>query len=391
MAKTTKKPAAKKPVARPNKVKPGKNPPTDGKPPVESELLLDQIDPTPAESVRAGYNEEYTDRYAEAYERGDKLPPIDVFGGFGKFFLGDGGHRRKACLKLGRKKVVCLVRAFASDDDAFAAALRHAAGSNESHGLNRTNEDKRAAVSAVIGRPEYETASDTAIGELCKVGHVLVRLVREKLTDDGVLTGKAASTARGYKPDASIRGGAVTDGKGNVVKPAAESGRATSQDEPATKSEPEPTTPKATTPPEPNGSPLADQVRDGTGRVVPPQLMECFRSGRQLVRDTRELLGEVFDGIQAASGEEWGKGLPAILTTVEAEIKTVGENVGSSIPAYLCPHTDDTGTHVQPGNCKVCHGRGWLSRHVYRQLPDPVKQLCKDRAGKDAVGDETTV
>ncbi|MCE9563191.1 MAG: hypothetical protein K8U57_14200 [Planctomycetes bacterium] len=156
---------------------------------------------------------------------------------------------------------------------------------------------------------------------------------------------------------------------GDVEVPRSESGNVTSAE-----------------PPEPKPS-NREIVRDAAGRPIPAALASQFVAARDANRDAQKLVKELRKFIGSMAHQEWGKGIPAILSTVEAETKTVGENVASSIPAYLCPHTDDAGVHVQPGNCKVCHGRGWLSRHVYRQLPDPVKQICKDRAEK--AGEET--
>jgi uncharacterized ParB-like nuclease family protein len=123
------------------------------------QLEILDIDTRPAAAVRAVMNSECVDRYMELVEDGVRLPPVDVYafrdldGGL-TAFLGDGRHRLEAWTAAGQREALCTVTWCESVAEAERRAWEHAAGANATHGLPRTNEDKVAAVRAVIGRPE---------------------------------------------------------------------------------------------------------------------------------------------------------------------------------------------------------------------------------------------
>lgn len=80
------------------------------------------------------------------------LPPAVVYrNGKAGHLLSEGFHRHAAYTAAGRKSMPCEVR-----EGDRAAALLNAAGSNQSHGLKRTNEDKRLAVRlALAAAPDW--------------------------------------------------------------------------------------------------------------------------------------------------------------------------------------------------------------------------------------------
>lgn len=57
-------------------------------------------------------------------------------------------------------------------------ARLYAAGCNDSHGLRKTPEDKRAAVRMLLADEEWGKASDRWIGDQCHVTHPFVAEVR---------------------------------------------------------------------------------------------------------------------------------------------------------------------------------------------------------------------
>lgn len=338
------------------------------------ELDLSKINTTVAASVRATVQQEAVDRYAEAYEQGEELPPVDVYAGGNVYYLADGGHRYKAVSKIGRKTIKALVRQCATEQEAHAAAVLHAAGANALHGLPRSPEDKRAAVRSVIGRPEYADASDSAIADICRVSHVLVRLVREQMTAQGLLSGPASATARPYKQGAKLRGGAEADGKGGIVASVIKQESASSN--PVAR-------PEETSAPPPNSV----GVRDSRGRAVPAKLVESFRRGKELLLAVREAMNQVQATIRQAVTNCGGEALPAVVHLIDSEIASVIENVSSAIPYACCPHLADDGSHRQGRTCRVCGGRGWVSRHVWRQMPDTLRALCDSQSSTTAQED----
>ena len=61
------------------------------------------------------------------------------------------------------------------------AALGHALGANDQHGLRRTNDDKRNAVKLALKDPEWWAWSNVDISRLCRVSDKTVARVREDL------------------------------------------------------------------------------------------------------------------------------------------------------------------------------------------------------------------
>lgn len=97
--------------------------------------------------------------YAEAMDRGDKFPPPVVFWIPGqKRFVADGFHRILAYKRNGVKTVRCQIRCGTKRD-----AILYAAGCNRTHGVRRTNEDKRKAVLTFLGDKEWCKWADTVI------------------------------------------------------------------------------------------------------------------------------------------------------------------------------------------------------------------------------------
>lgn len=165
----------------------GKAKPVSADGPQVLAVKLSDIDPAPAEAVRAGYDEQVVEDWSAELQGGAEFPPADVFR-YGTYHaLGDGGYRLRSHRAAGRDRMACRVHVCKSKDEAVRAAYAMAAGANEHHGVRRSYEDKRAAVRAVIGRPEYLAATDYEIVRLTKTSAYLVRKVRLELMAAGTL------------------------------------------------------------------------------------------------------------------------------------------------------------------------------------------------------------
>jgi ParB-like nuclease domain len=150
------------------------------------QVWIADIDFDGSPKVRAVINTEAVEDYAEKFKSGESLDrdPITLFENEGEKYLliGDGRHRLEALKKLGRKQVLCEVRPGGIDE-----AGRFALASNRTHGLRRTNLDKRACVVFVLGQWPEKSLRETA--ELAGVSHNFVSEIRAesvKHTDRGV-------------------------------------------------------------------------------------------------------------------------------------------------------------------------------------------------------------
>jgi len=118
---------------------------------------------------RANIDQQVVADYAEAIKVGTKMPtPIVFFDGATRW-LADGFHRYHAYRSAGVTEI---------DVDERIGTLRDAIlysfGANESHGLRRTNDDKRRVVLAMLRDGEWSEWPHRKIAEACKVSREYV-------------------------------------------------------------------------------------------------------------------------------------------------------------------------------------------------------------------------
>lgn len=117
------------------------------------------------------------DTVADYAEKFGDLPPVTVYFDGTDYWLAGGFHRYHAATKAERKKVPCDVRKGTKRD-----AILFSCGDNATHGLKRSNADKRKAVSALLSDPEWAAKSDNWIAETCVVSHPFVAELRKAAT-----------------------------------------------------------------------------------------------------------------------------------------------------------------------------------------------------------------
>jgi uncharacterized ParB-like nuclease family protein len=126
--------------------------------------------------VRAEINDATVADYAERMEAGDIFPPAELFEESGAYYIGDGWHRLLAAQKNGDVTIQANVQ-----PGGRVAAVKCALGANATHGLKRTNADKRRSVEVALA--EFGNLSDREIAKVCAVGHQLVGVARAQLDD----------------------------------------------------------------------------------------------------------------------------------------------------------------------------------------------------------------
>jgi uncharacterized ParB-like nuclease family protein len=139
--------------------------------------------------------------YAEDMKAGATFPPIIVYHDRALYHPADGFHRIEAARQIGREVILAEVRQGTSRDATLAACA-----ANATHGLRRTNEDKRRAITAMLQDPEWATWSDRAIAKACAVDHKSVAKVRRELT-----------TPRGGEIFTSPSSDSVPSGNGGIA------------------------------------------------------------------------------------------------------------------------------------------------------------------------------
>lgn len=197
------------------------------------DVPIDLIDPSPAFSVRHEPNLQAVEDFAEADSSGVIFPPAYAYSWSERdksgFFLADGGHRLRARKQNKKKTLACIVVQCESKEEAERSAVERAIGSNVDHGVRRTADDKRAAVTTAMLRKEYQDQSDRSIAELCHVSGPFVRMVRERLTREGRLEGSAAAGTHRYKEAGSGYSAYASRKEGEGIKPVVEKQAAAAQ------------------------------------------------------------------------------------------------------------------------------------------------------------------
>lgn len=110
---------------------------------------------------------------------GAVFPPVVVFFDGLEYWLADGFHRVNAAIQAGIEHINVDVKEGDKRD-----ALLYAVGANSSHGLRRTNEDKRNAVMLLLNDPEWVEKSNNWIAQSCCVSLDLVNRIRKEVFND---------------------------------------------------------------------------------------------------------------------------------------------------------------------------------------------------------------
>lgn len=126
---------------------------------------------------RVEMNEQTVSEYADAMKEGAEFPPLVVYHDGTEYYLADGFHRLIAAQRADKTSFPCEVIA-GTLRDAILASL----SANSSHGLRRTNADKRKAVLTILQDDEWLlTYTLREISKLCNVSYQLVANIKEEL------------------------------------------------------------------------------------------------------------------------------------------------------------------------------------------------------------------
>jgi len=162
----------------------------------QQNLSIDQIRIDGGTQPRESLSEEVIAQYAVDMEAGQAFPPVTVFHDGAAYWLADGFHRYHAARKISRTEIAADVHSGTRRD-----AILFSVGANTSHGLRRTNADKRKAVLTLLKDPEWSQNPDREIARRCAVDPSFVGRVRRELSVDRLQI--ASPSAPAPTPDAT--------------------------------------------------------------------------------------------------------------------------------------------------------------------------------------------
>lgn len=126
---------------------------------------------------RAELNQDVIADYAQQMNNGDRFPSIVVFHDGSDYWLADGFHRYHAAKKNEYQVIKSDVKQGTRRD-----ATLYSLGANNSHGLRRTNTDKKRVIETCLKDAEWSKWSNREIARHCAVDEISVRRYRDALS-----------------------------------------------------------------------------------------------------------------------------------------------------------------------------------------------------------------
>ena len=148
---------------------------------------------------RVAINEVAVKEFAKAMDEEAEFPPIVVFHDGDTYWCADGFHRVRAALQAGKESIAAEVRAGGKED-----AILHSVGANATHGIRRTNKDKRRAVEILLQHKVWGTWGARDIARRAGVTHPTVLRAQKELK-------KLAQGGKIYHPEPDPERGTTTD------------------------------------------------------------------------------------------------------------------------------------------------------------------------------------
>jgi len=313
--------------------------------------------------ARAATCAETVKEYTDALQSGAKFPPVIVYhDALNLYYVGDGTHRVMATLETGGLTIECEVR-----QGGLIEAKKYACSANKSHGLKRTNADKRKAVVMYweLVKDENPRPSNTAIADWCGVVESFVRkVIKEKKEDPKLTSHKAKSTVG--KDGRTINTSNI--GKNTKPDPKPEPDQ---ESEDAIDSEPE-AEPEAA--PEPGAIML-----DSAGHAVPERLRQVFEQvaeWHEIKNIFNGLAKKIHDMASHPSGS--GKLLRMMCNSEGSaakqnwrirDLSNVKNAIRFSKPFSICPKC----AGQDKPDCNGCSGAGWVSETNWVGASDDLK------------------
>jgi hypothetical protein len=273
-------------------------------------------------------------------EGGLRFPPVILFFDSQHYWLADGCHRVLAALQAGLTEILAEVHPGTQRD-----ALLFALTANGTHGLPRSNADKRKAVALLLADAEWGQWSDREIARRCQVHHKTVNHLRRHASGEVRQMRERKVQRRGTVYDMNVAATART----TATRPATAAAPAI----------------------DPLGIPLPEE------RANVFAALGDFREACELFDRLAVLLDRIAQG---PAGDLYRQELVRTFTNGQAGfacpvLRVARSKLLAAEPycAY-CPRCQ----RAYPGRthpaCPTCGGRGWTTRAAFESCPDSDRQ-----------------
>lgn len=139
-----------------------------------SEIVIDA-----GTQQRERINDEIVAEYSEAMKCGAQFPPVTVFFNSVEYYLADGFHRFFACKAVEIDSITADIHEGTKRD-----AILHSFSVNSTHGLRRSNSDKRKSVIGMLADDIWMEWTNRDIAKHVGVSHSYVNKLRDQMEDE---------------------------------------------------------------------------------------------------------------------------------------------------------------------------------------------------------------
>jgi hypothetical protein len=287
------------------------------------ELQIERIRTDGGVQSRDKISEEYVAELAELIKAGKKLPPIVVYNDGIDMWAADGHHRILASVRCSKPLIRAEVHKGTKGDAIWASC-----SANQSHGLRRTNADKRHAVEMAL--KEKPNFSDDAIAQHVGVSRSMAFEQRKKCSQPVVKlqverVGVDGITRKLPMPN------------GNIPPP---------------QSPKTPANPTISPPIVKRTKPSGLQM-DEVGNTIPEDIQPLFDRGHE-VKALLQKITEIRTVLNRAKSDEDVLYGDCHFQQVEAALQTAYNDLKATIPYAVCPWCHG----VMSDGCRGCGKRG---------------------------------
>lgn len=324
-------------------------------------LKLEKLIVDAGTDVRNQINEETVDEYGLAAKGKAKLPPLIVFETSDGLLLADGFHRYYGFERQGINEYDCDVRKGNRLD-----AIKFALGCNTTHGLRRTNADKRNAV--IISFKEFPKLSNRATADICAVAPDLVDRMRQESDEETEREKLSQVPFKGTSNPVT-----PSESKEETLTPPP---RRTGKDG---KSYPVPQRP---------AEPKKPDTMDATGLAVPEEIVPFWDSAFEEAERLLTLTSEIRTRIKRAQDTNEPIFREVDHTDILAKLDQVYVDLKRAKPYAVCPDCNGIpkggatafAKSGKIGGCGTCKGRGFVSEFFWSHAVPVEKKTITGRA-----------
>lgn len=304
-------------------------------------LRLDQLRIDGGTQLRVKIDLDHVAELKAAWNKLEDLPPFVAFHDGAAYWIADGFHRFHAATGKWMRVSVDVRQGTQRD------AILYACGANQTHGLKRSNADKRKAVKTLLDDQEWSKKSDRWIAEASGVSHTFVAEMRPQVATVATCESKTVE-----KTDVSEKREGRDGKKQSATKPNKPKAAPVEIDEP------EPSKPKIS-----GGTSFDVEEIEAHGKTRhvdwPKGVAEALDSGEEVFAKLIGQLGRIEGEVKRLLDSKPGGHLTQ--TDVEQCLANAKASLKTCRPVCPCPMCKGQG-------CASCKKAGWWCDQQRKQL-----------------------